>query len=118
MSKRKDLSDFGKGQLMMTRRLGPLQNCSGHYLKVIQGRNGAEPAIEHLWDVPDKQVRSMEDPPQTLQDLKDLWLTSWCRYHSHRYHRYSRGVVDSVPRQVGAVLAAEAGTNTIFCMWS
>lgn len=29
-----------------------------------------------------------------------------------------RGVVDSVPRQVGAVLAAEAGTNTIFCTWS
>ncbi len=27
--------------------------------------------IEHLWDVPEKQVRSMEAPPHSLQDLKD-----------------------------------------------
>ena len=38
--------------------------------------------IEHLWDVLNKQVRSMEAPPHNLQDLKDLLLTSWCRYHS------------------------------------
>ena len=34
--------------------------------------------IQHLWDVLDKQVRSMEAPPHNLQDLKDLLLTSWC----------------------------------------
>ena len=28
--------------------------------------------IEHLWDVLDQQVRSMEAPPRNLQDLKDL----------------------------------------------
>ncbi|KAK3539724.1 hypothetical protein QTP70_012747 [Hemibagrus guttatus] len=28
--------------------------------------------IQHLWDVPDKQVRSMEAPHNNLQDLKDL----------------------------------------------
>ncbi|MCJ8738877.1 hypothetical protein PDJAM_G00040730 [Pangasius djambal] len=35
--------------------------------------------IEHLWDVLDKQVRSMEAPPHNLQDLKGLLLTSWCQ---------------------------------------
>ncbi|KAK3556871.1 hypothetical protein QTP70_022374 [Hemibagrus guttatus] len=35
--------------------------------------------IEHLWDVLDKQVRSMEAPPRNLQDLKDLLLTYWCQ---------------------------------------
>ena len=33
--------------------------------------------IEHLRDVLDKQVRSMEAPPHHLQDIKDLLLTSW-----------------------------------------
>ena len=34
--------------------------------------------IEHLWDVLDKQVRSIEAPPPSLQDVKNLLLTSWC----------------------------------------
>ena len=33
--------------------------------------------IEHLWDALDKQVRSMEAPPDNLPDLKDLLLASW-----------------------------------------
>ncbi|KAK3510151.1 hypothetical protein QTP70_026736 [Hemibagrus guttatus] len=33
---------------------------------------------EHLWDVLDKQLPSMEAPPHNLEDLKDLLLT----YHS------------------------------------
>ena len=32
--------------------------------------------IKHLWDVLNKQVRSMEAPPRNLQDLNDLLLTS------------------------------------------
>ncbi|KAK3572875.1 hypothetical protein QTP86_009313 [Hemibagrus guttatus] len=32
--------------------------------------------IQHLWDVLDKQVQSMEAPSRNLQDLKDLLLTS------------------------------------------
>ncbi|KAK3544158.1 hypothetical protein QTP86_003944 [Hemibagrus guttatus] len=36
--------------------------------------------IEHLWDVLDKQVRSMEATPHNLQELKDLLLTSWFQY--------------------------------------
>lgn len=31
---------------------------------------------EHLWDVLDKQVWSVEEPPHNMQDLKDLLLTS------------------------------------------
>ncbi|KAK3547977.1 hypothetical protein QTP70_001641 [Hemibagrus guttatus] len=32
--------------------------------------------IKNLWDVLDKQVRTMETPPHNLQDLKDLLPTS------------------------------------------
>ncbi|KAF7642467.1 hypothetical protein LDENG_00257450, partial [Lucifuga dentata] len=35
--------------------------------------------IQHLWDVLEKQVRSMEALPRNFQDLKDLLLTSWCQ---------------------------------------
>ncbi|MCI4387329.1 hypothetical protein PGIGA_G00072870 [Pangasianodon gigas] len=49
--------------------------------------------IEHLWDVLDKQVRSMEAPPHNLQDLKDLLLMSWCQIPQHTF----RGLVESMP---------------------
>uniref|UniRef100_A0A8P4K6M0 Transposable element Tc1 transposase n=1 Tax=Dicentrarchus labrax TaxID=13489 RepID=A0A8P4K6M0_DICLA len=58
--------------------------------------------MEHLWDVLDKQVRSMEAPPNNLQDLKDLLLTSWCQIPQHTF----RGLVESMPQRVTAVLAA------------
>ena len=61
--------------------------------------------IEHLWDVLNKQVRSMEAPPRNLQDLKDLLLTSWCQIPQHTF----RGLVESMPRRVRAVLAAKGG---------
>ncbi|KAK3570976.1 hypothetical protein QTP86_031838, partial [Hemibagrus guttatus] len=51
--------------------------------------------IEHLWDVLDKQVRSMEAPPCSLQDLQDLLLTSWCQIPQHTF----RDLVESMPRQ-------------------
>jgi len=59
--------------------------------------------IEHLWDVLNKQVRSMDAPPRNLQDLKDLLLTSWCQIPQHIF----RGLVESMPRRVRAVLAAK-----------
>ncbi len=34
---------------------------------------------EHLWDVLDQQIKSMEASPLNLQDLKDLLLMSWCQ---------------------------------------
>ncbi|ROL43687.1 ATP-binding cassette sub-family C member 8 [Anabarilius grahami] len=55
--------------------------------------------IEQLWDVLNKQVRSMEAPPRNLQDLKDLLLTSWCQIPQHTF----RGVVDqhNIRKDVG-----------------
>ncbi|KAK3520359.1 hypothetical protein QTP70_023838 [Hemibagrus guttatus] len=52
--------------------------------------------IDHLWDVLDKQIRSMEVPPRNLQDLKDLLLTSWCQIPEHTF----RDLVESMPRRV------------------
>ncbi|KAK3543802.1 hypothetical protein QTP70_028095, partial [Hemibagrus guttatus] len=49
--------------------------------------------IQHLWDVLDKEVRSMEAPPLNLQDLKDLLLTSWCQIPQHTF----RDLVESMP---------------------
>ena len=61
--------------------------------------------IEHLWDVLDKQVRSMEAPPHNLENLKDLLLTYWCQIPQHSF----RGLVESMPHRVRAVLAAKLG---------
>ncbi|KAK3511397.1 hypothetical protein QTP70_007233 [Hemibagrus guttatus] len=58
--------------------------------------------IKHLWDVLDKQVRSMEAPPCNLEDIKDLLLTSWCQIPQHTF----RDLVESMP-WVRAVLAAK-----------
>ncbi|KAK3505622.1 hypothetical protein QTP70_021284 [Hemibagrus guttatus] len=62
--------------------------------------------VKHLWDVLDKQVRSMEAPLHNLQDLKDLLLTSWCQIPQHTF----RDLVESMPRLVRAVLAAKSKT--------
>ncbi|MCI4388573.1 hypothetical protein PGIGA_G00087550 [Pangasianodon gigas] len=55
--------------------------------------------IDHLWDVLDKQVWSMEAPPHKLHDLKDLLLTSWCQIPQHTF----RGLVESMPWRLRAV---------------
>jgi len=62
--------------------------------------------IEHLWDVLNKQVQSMEAPPRNLQDLKDLLLTSWCQIPQHTF----RGLVEC--------FGSKRGTNTILGRWS
>ncbi|KAK3516869.1 hypothetical protein QTP70_027070, partial [Hemibagrus guttatus] len=51
--------------------------------------------IQYLWDVLDKQVRSMEAPSRILQDLKDLLLTSWCQIPQHTF----RDLVECIPRR-------------------
>nr|XP_020464514.1 copine-3-like isoform X3 [Monopterus albus] len=48
---------------------------------------------------------SMGASPRTLQDLKDLLLTSWCQIPEDTF----RGPVESVPQQIRAVLAAKGG---------
>uniref|UniRef100_A0A671YBG6 Tc1-like transposase DDE domain-containing protein n=1 Tax=Sparus aurata TaxID=8175 RepID=A0A671YBG6_SPAAU len=64
--------------------------------------------IEHLWDVLNKQVQSMEAPPCNLQDLKDLLLILWSEIPQHTFRR----VVESMPLRVKAVLAAKGGPTT------
>ena len=61
--------------------------------------------IEHLWDVLDKQVRSMEAQTSQLTGLKGSAATSWCQTPQHTF----RGLVDSMLRRVRAVLAAKGG---------
>ncbi|KAJ8417445.1 hypothetical protein AAFF_G00286720 [Aldrovandia affinis] len=61
--------------------------------------------IDHLWNVLDKQVQSMEASPHNLQDLKDLMLTSWCQIPQDTF----RGLVEYMPRRVRDVLVARGG---------
>ncbi|KAK3519043.1 hypothetical protein QTP70_016380 [Hemibagrus guttatus] len=51
--------------------------------------------IQHLWDVLDKRVPSMQAQPHNLQDLKDLLLTSWCQIPQHTF----RDLVESMPQR-------------------
>lgn len=58
-------------------------------------------SIEHLWDELKEQVRSMEAQPHHLPDL--------CQTLQHIF----RGLLESMPRHVRAVLVAKRGTNKI-----
>lgn len=66
--------------------------------------------IEHLWDVLEKQVQSMEAPPCNLHDLKDVMLTSGCLITQVTF----RVFVDSISRQVRAALEARGVTTQYY----
>lgn len=66
--------------------------------------------LGHLWDVLEKQVQSLEAPPHNIQDFKDLLLTSWCEIPQTTF----RGLVESMPERVGAVLAANGGPEQCY----
>ncbi|KAF7666055.1 hypothetical protein LDENG_00118340 [Lucifuga dentata] len=68
--------------------------------------------IEHLWDLLEKQVQSMDGPPHNLQDLKDLLLTSWCQIPQDTF----RSLVEFMPQWVRAVLAARGGLVADQCI--
>ncbi|KAK3510120.1 hypothetical protein QTP70_026836, partial [Hemibagrus guttatus] len=128
MGKRKDLSEFDKGQIVMARRLdqsisktaalvGFSRSAVGHGRPRLIDKRGVLTwppnssdlnPIEHLWDVLDKQVQSVEAPPRYLQDLKDLLLRFWCQIPQHTFG----DLVESMPRQVGC-FGSKRGTNTI-----
>lgn len=65
--------------------------------------------IKLLWDVADKQVRSVEAPHCRLQDLKYLLLRSWCQLPQHAF----RCLVESVPQSGRAFLAAQLDLQNI-----
>lgn len=47
------------------------------------------------------RVRSLDDPPRSLEELKDMFLKSWCEMAEDIFRR----IVESVPEQVQVVLA-------------
>ena len=55
--------------------------------------------------IPQISIQSMEAPPRNLQDLKNLLQTSWCQIPEHTV----RGLVESIPWKLRAVLAAKGG---------
>ncbi|KAF3698668.1 Transposable element Tc1 transposase [Channa argus] len=59
--------------------------------------------FEHLWDVLEKLVQSMETVPKNLQDLNDKLLTFWYQIPEDTF----KGLVETMPQRVRAVLAAE-----------
>ena len=65
--------------------------------------------VHHLWGVLEKQVGSVETPPRNLEDLKDLLLTSWCLIPQDTF----RGLVESMPLRVKAVLAEQERVDTM-----
>ncbi|KAK3534057.1 hypothetical protein QTP86_001193 [Hemibagrus guttatus] len=64
--------------------------------------------VEHLWDVLDKQVQSMEAPPRNLQDLKDLLLTSWYQIPQNTF----RDLVESMPQWYKRHLSTTSNSQT------
>ncbi|KAK3554887.1 hypothetical protein QTP86_000920 [Hemibagrus guttatus] len=75
--------------------------------------------IELLWDVLDKQVRSMKASSGNLQDLKDLLLKSLCQIPQHTFS----DLVESIPQwgslenpqPFGAVVCGEEGHIATKC---
>uniref|UniRef100_A0A8B9R9L4 Transposase Tc1-like domain-containing protein n=1 Tax=Astyanax mexicanus TaxID=7994 RepID=A0A8B9R9L4_ASTMX len=61
--------------------------------------------MKTMWDVLEQQVQSAAAPPGNLQELKDLLMKSWCQIPQNNF----RGLVESMPQRVEAVLAANGG---------
>ena len=61
--------------------------------------------IEHLWDTLGRAVRSGDNPPTNLRQLRDALVQEW--------DRLPRGtletLVGSMPRRLAAVIAARGG---------
>lgn len=61
--------------------------------------------MEKLWDILDREIQSMRTSPHSLEELKELLLTSWC----HIPQDIFRGLVESMPFRVKAVLETQGG---------
>ena len=124
MGKRNDLRDFDKGQIVMASWLD--QSISKITSLVGSSRYAVEwfekhdkefkvlswppnstdlNPIEHLWDLLEKQIQSMETTPHNSQALKDLLLMSWCQIPEYTF----RGLLESVHREIKAIVVAWGG---------
>ncbi|KAK3515696.1 hypothetical protein QTP70_028535 [Hemibagrus guttatus] len=119
----KDLSEFDKGQIVMTRRLDQsisktaalLQKTMHRATKQKWFRNGSTTSLRCGLglQIPQISIQSSicgmcwtnKSDPCNFENLKDLLLKSWCQIPQHTF----RDLVESMPRRVRAVLAAKVG---------
>ena len=58
--------------------------------------------IEHLWDELGQAISSMDNPPQNLDELRQVLLDKWAQIPVQRLQR----LVASMPRRLAAIIAA------------
>lgn len=61
--------------------------------------------MEHLWDVAERESRTMEAKPTDPQQLKDAIVSAWGKISEECFRR----VVESMPQRIQAVLKAKGG---------
>jgi hypothetical protein len=61
--------------------------------------------IEHLWDELGRRVRHRQNPPETLQELRDALVHKWNNIPQAFTHR----LIGSMRRRFEAVVAARGG---------
>ena len=61
--------------------------------------------IEHLWDEFDRRVRHRQNPPETLQELRDTLVHEW----NNIPQTFIQQLIGSMRRRCEAVVAARGG---------
>ena len=67
--------------------------------------------IEHLWDVLGRRVLHGQNPPETLQELRDALVHDW----NNIPQAFIQRLIGSMRRRCEAVLAARGRVHTLFC---
>uniref|UniRef100_A0A3Q2PSX3 Mitochondrial ribosomal protein L58 n=1 Tax=Fundulus heteroclitus TaxID=8078 RepID=A0A3Q2PSX3_FUNHE len=62
-------------------------------------------AMEHLWEMVEREVRTMAAQPTSQQQLRDAIVSAWTKASEESF----RHVVESMPQRVKAVLKAKGG---------
>ena len=63
--------------------------------------------IEYLWDELGREISSMDNPPQNLDELRQALLDKWAQIPVQRLQR----LVASMPRRLAAIIAAGGGNT-------
>ena len=63
--------------------------------------------IEHLWDELGRAISSMDNPPQNLDELRQVLLDKWAQVPVQRL----QCLVASMPRRLAAIIAARGGNT-------